>query len=137
MQNLSREPLSLETRYVRMIVESEQAPWKDNLLASAAQWILLAGYLVLPGTFTSLEKSNSVNQTLGDNEAGEAILSTIQHPPLLALAVFLFILGATMIGWLFWEYRGNYIWLVHRLFMYAEVHSGKQFMLTGGQINPS
>jgi hypothetical protein len=50
---------SLETRYVRMIVESDEIPWKYNVLASAANWILLAGYLVVPGTFTSLQKSDT------------------------------------------------------------------------------
>ncbi|KAJ5084787.1 hypothetical protein NUU61_009366 [Penicillium alfredii] len=105
------------TRYVRMVVESDQIPWKHNVLASAAHWVLLAGYLVIPGTFTSLQKSDSLNGTLGSSEAGEVILKTIQNPPLLAMACVLFLLGSMAMGWLFWKYRDNYIWLLNRLFL--------------------
>jgi hypothetical protein len=108
---------SLETPYVRMIVESNEVPWKFNLLASAANWILLAGYLVVPGTFTSLQKSDTLSDDLANNVAGDALLNTIQNPPLLAISCIFFVLGSVLIGWLFLEYKGNYIWLINRLFM--------------------
>jgi hypothetical protein len=108
---------SLETRYVRMIVESNEIPWKFNALASAANWILLAGYLVVPGTFTSLQKSDTLSDDLAKNVAGNVLLNTIQNPPLLAISCLFFVLGSVLIGWLFSEYKGNYIWLINRLFM--------------------
>ncbi|KAJ6070723.1 hypothetical protein N7467_012042 [Penicillium canescens] len=108
---------SLETRYVRMIVESDEIPWKYNVLASAANWTLLAGYLVVPGTFTSLQKSDTLSDDLANNVAGDALLNTIQNPPLLAISCLFFVLGSVLIGWLFLEYKGNYIWLTNRLFI--------------------
>lgn len=106
-----------ESSYVRMILEADGIAWQDNVLASTAHWILLAGYLVIPGTFTSLQKSDTVRNDLAENKTGEWILNTIQNPPLLAIACVLFISGLAIIGWLFWEYRGNYIWLINRIFM--------------------
>jgi hypothetical protein len=89
---------SLETPYVRMIVESNEVPWKFNLLASAANWILLAGYLVVPGTFTSLQKSDTLSDDLANNVAGDALLNTIQNPPLLAISCIFFVLGSVLIS---------------------------------------
>ncbi|KAJ5883440.1 uncharacterized protein N7473_010326 [Penicillium subrubescens] len=114
---ISYEPL--ETRYVRMILEADKAPWQYNLLASGAHWVLLAGYLVIPGTFTSLQKSDTLHNTLSDNEAGEIILKSIQNPPLLALASVFFVVGLALLGRLYYEYRSNYIWLINRIFMYV------------------
>lgn len=113
----SYEPL--ETCYVRMILEADKIPWQHNLLASGAHWVLLAGYLVVPGTFTSLQASATLHNTLSDNEAGEVILNRIQNPPLLALACVLFVVGLTLMGWLYHEYRSNYIWLINRIFMWV------------------
>lgn len=107
----------LETPYVRMIVEADEIAWEYNILASGANWVLLAGYLVVPGTFTSLQKSNTVNDSLSKNTAGSAILNTIQNPPLLAISCVLFVLGTAIMGWLFNRHSTNYIWLANRLFM--------------------
>ncbi|KAJ6168715.1 hypothetical protein N7497_001558 [Penicillium chrysogenum] len=96
-----------ESSYMRMIMEADEISWQDNVLASTAHWILLAGYLVIPGTFTSLQKSDTIHNGLADNEAGEWILNTIQNPPLLATACVLFVSGLAIMSWLFWEYRGE------------------------------
>lgn len=108
---------SFETRYIRMIVEADEVPWQYNLLASAAHWILLAGYLVVPGTFTSLQKSDTVSKDFVESEAGEMILDKIQNPPLLAIACCLFVAGLIIMAKLFWNHRDNYIWLINRIFM--------------------
>ncbi|KAJ5593511.1 hypothetical protein N7537_010415 [Penicillium hordei] len=90
-----------ETSYTRMLKEEAQMNWIYNLLASGANWVLLAGYLVIPGTFTSLKKSNSVEKTLEKNNAGRVLLNTIQNPPLLVFSCLFLITGATVLGWLF------------------------------------
>ncbi|KAH1607625.1 hypothetical protein KXX21_005130 [Aspergillus fumigatus] len=105
------------SRYVQMLLDVDHMPWIYNVIASVAQWILLAGYLVVPGTFTSLQRSNKIEQALGDNGTGTAILGTIQNPPLLAIACVLFTIGAALLAWLYWEWRENYIWLVSRIFI--------------------
>lgn len=103
------------SRYVQMLLDVDHMPWIYNVIASVAQWTLLAGYLVVPGTFTSLQRSDKI-EPLGDISTGKAILGTIQNPPLLAIACFLFSIGASLLFWLYWEWRENYIWLVSRIF---------------------
>ncbi|PYH98940.1 hypothetical protein BO71DRAFT_2276 [Aspergillus ellipticus CBS 707.79] len=56
--------------------------------------MLLAGYLVLPGTFTSLQDSQILEDSLKATATGQKILSTIQNPPLLAIAGFFLVSGA-------------------------------------------
>ncbi|KAB8239021.1 uncharacterized protein BDW43DRAFT_305906 [Aspergillus alliaceus] len=65
----------IETRYVRMLLELDYIPWFYNTSASAAHWALLAGYLVIPGTFTSLQKSDFLTEGLETNRTGKAILN--------------------------------------------------------------
>lgn len=49
-----------------------------NMAASFATWILLAGFVLFPGTFTSLQEA----QGEGLGGAGSAILEAVQHVPL-------------------------------------------------------
>ncbi|KAJ5639158.1 uncharacterized protein N7484_007020 [Penicillium longicatenatum] len=105
------------TRYVRMVVASDQVPWELNVLASAAHWILLAGYLVIPGTFTSLSKSSTVQSELGTTDAGEALLKTVQNPPILVIGCIFFVIGTGISLLLYRINRENYIWLINRLFL--------------------
>ncbi|OJJ83482.1 uncharacterized protein ASPGLDRAFT_48030 [Aspergillus glaucus CBS 516.65] len=75
---------SIETRYEQMLLD--EVPWYLNLVAEFAHWALLAGYLVIPGTFTSLQKSDALKKSLDKTEAGKAILNTIQNSPLVVTA---------------------------------------------------
>ncbi|KAF7588274.1 hypothetical protein BBP40_005928 [Aspergillus hancockii] len=120
----------LNTRYLEMLVELDNMWWVYNLAASIAHWVLLAGYLVIPGTFTSLGRSNEVEKTLQGNGAGEAILGTIQNPPLLVIACLFFAAGVLIFSWLYWEMKTNYIWLVSRIFMPASMNAAAGLLTT-------
>jgi hypothetical protein len=115
---LGPEVSTAHSRYIQMLLEVDHMPWFYNVIASVAHWVLLAGYLVVPGTFTSLQRSGKIEQALADNGTGKAILGTIQNPPLLAIACVLFAAGVALLAWLSWEWRENYIWLVSRIFTY-------------------
>ncbi|KAL2801857.1 hypothetical protein BJX63DRAFT_441766 [Aspergillus granulosus] len=109
--------LTVETEYVRMLLELQNIHWMYNSAASLANWMLLAGYLVIPGTFTSLQKSDSIEDKLSHNHAEKAILETIQNPPLVAIAWSLLGIGIGIIFVLFRRWRRNYLWLINRLFI--------------------
>lgn len=47
-QYLARVP-SVQTRYMEMLLHLDKIPRLDNILASVFTWILLAGFLVIPG----------------------------------------------------------------------------------------
>ncbi|CAG8902296.1 unnamed protein product [Penicillium egyptiacum] len=116
-----REPVrgsqSIQTLYAQMIIDFYCTPWRYNVLASTANWVLLAGYLVIPGTFTSLQKSKSLEHKLDANDTGKTILDTIQNPPILGIACSFLILGAVGMGALGWDRRHNYVWLIDRMFI--------------------
>lgn len=104
------------TRYMAMLLEVEYIPLSHKFLAGLFHWMLLAGYLVIPGTFTSLQKSDAIKSALNGSGVEEAILHTIQNPPLLAIACSLLSVGVAGMIWLGWQWRHNYIWLLNYLF---------------------
>lgn len=111
--------LTVETEYVGMLLELHSIHWIYNFAASFANWMLLAGYLVIPGTFTSLQKSDSIADKLSQNRAEKAILETIQNPPLVAISWSLLGIGISIMSVLSYRWRHNYLWLINRLFMYV------------------
>ncbi|KAL3459607.1 hypothetical protein BJX64DRAFT_279113 [Aspergillus heterothallicus] len=111
----SSTTLTVETEYVRMLLELQNIHWMYNSAASLATWTLLAGYLVIPGTFTSLQQSDTVENRLFQNQGENVILKTIQNPPLVAIAWSLLAIGIGILSVLFYRWRNNYLWLINRL----------------------
>ena len=110
---LSLRPPHRLTRYSQMVLEANEIPARDNILAAASLWILLAGYIVLPGTFTSLQNSKS----LSNSEAGKVVQRAVQNAPLLGVAGICCVTGVIGICWLWHTWRQNYFWLVNKLFL--------------------
>lgn len=109
--------ISPETLYMQKMIEADRVIWEYNILASASRWILLAGYLILPGSFTNLQNSQGASHEIGQTHVGKAILIQIQNPPLISLGCLFFCVGSCGMGALYWKNQDNYIWLVNRLFM--------------------
>lgn len=107
------------TRYTEMLRQEAEVRFTYNIIASAANWILLAGYLVVPGTFTSLQHSDQVESALSHNEAGRKMLHTIHNPPLLGIACLFLVGGIAALVWLlrFNKLRSIYPWLINKIFM--------------------
>ena len=111
--------INQDTLYTQMLKEEAQMNWKYNLCAGAANWVLLAGYLVVPGTFTSLEHSDLIEHRLQGNDAGRVLLKTIQNPPLLVIACIFLVAGSLVLGRLSVKFKDSYIWLINRIFMWG------------------
>ncbi|CAG8238079.1 unnamed protein product [Penicillium salamii] len=122
----------IETTYVRMLREEAEMDISFNITVGVANWALLAGYLVIPGTFTSLQTLNQVERALQANEAGRTVLNTIQNPPLLGIACLLLVSGIGALMWLlhFPKIRGNYIWLINRLFTPLSLNAAAGLLTT-------
>ncbi|PYH40989.1 uncharacterized protein BP01DRAFT_377369 [Aspergillus saccharolyticus JOP 1030-1] len=103
----------LDTEYVHMTLEPIH--WGYNLLSSFASWVFLAGYLVVPGTFTTLE--TTIKNSSSQSTMNRRILGTIQNPPLIAISFICFLFGLAIMVFLFYRWRSNYIWLINRLFI--------------------
>jgi hypothetical protein len=60
-------PSQMDTQYVNMLLALDDIPMLHNILAKFFNWILLAGFILFPGTFTSLKNlggSGQVEQQL-------------------------------------------------------------------------
>ncbi|KAJ9609494.1 hypothetical protein H2200_005821 [Cladophialophora chaetospira] len=88
----SRRPLarmpSFQTRYMEMLLHLDEIPRIYNILASLFTWIILAGFLVVPGTFTTFKESRAFKNAdkNDDNEVTHAIVHSIANIGLLWLS---------------------------------------------------
>ncbi len=106
----------LKTKYIDMLLQLDEIPRLHNILAGVFGWLLLAGYLVLPGTFTSIRNSRVLEE--GAGKAGKVVVKAAQNLPLLWVAGFccgVASLGMVFLG-RFWY--NNYIWMTNRIIWY-------------------
>ncbi|CAG8013700.1 unnamed protein product [Penicillium salamii] len=113
-----------------MLREEAEMDWRYNLGAGVGNWILLAGYLVVLSTFTSLKTSDQVEHKLQENNAGRALLKTIQNPPLLVIACVFSILGGCLLGQLSVKFKDSYPWLINKIFMPACLNAAAGLLTT-------
>ncbi|KAF9223172.1 hypothetical protein BS17DRAFT_706724 [Gyrodon lividus] len=99
-----------QTRYMNMLLALDDIPPLFNLMASFFTWILLAGFVLFPGTFASLKSQPS-------NETEAQLLSLINQPSLYVIAWICTGIGASGMTWLWWRWKNNYIWIINRIFV--------------------
>lgn len=105
---------------VEMLLSLDTIPRLQNILASFFTWILLAGFLVFPGTFTSLD---SLGNDTNINQAAMEILRTVKHVQLLVVAGICSGVGCVGMVWLWIRYRQNYVWLLNKIFLPGSLNS--------------
>ncbi|CAK5269604.1 unnamed protein product [Mycena citricolor] len=101
----------INSPYVHMLLAVDTIPLWCNLLASFFTWILLAGFVLFPGTFSNLQQQTN----LGGIEA--FALNVIQHVSLFVIAWACTGIGAGGMIWLSYRWRGNYIWTLNKILM--------------------
>lgn len=99
-----------QTRYVNMLLALDDIPQMFNIMASFFTWILLAGFVLFPGTFTSLQQ-----QQLAGVEA--QLLDVVSNIPLYVIAWICTGIGGVGMIWLWWRWQRNYVWIVNRIFV--------------------
>jgi hypothetical protein len=104
---------------MEMLLHLDRIPRIHNILAAAFGWILLAGFLVIPGTFTSFKKSEAYRNASSDDASQIAsdILDAVDNVPLVYVSAFLSGIGALGCIWLWYRWRRNYVWLINRIFL--------------------
>ncbi|KAI0134074.1 hypothetical protein BJ170DRAFT_678989 [Xylariales sp. AK1849] len=113
---IQRGNTSFQTRYMEMLLSLDTIPRMHNIYASFFSWILLAGFVVFPGTFTSIEDL-STETDVQVVTAASTVLNSVKNVPLLVIAAVCCGVGATGMGWLAIRWRRNYVWLLNRLFL--------------------
>lgn len=122
-ENLSkpRKPINpaVQTRWVDILLEAERVPTAHNVAASAGTWLLLAGYLVFPGTFTSLREAAWIHDLEGMGRSGVLMHRAVQNVPLLGLGAVSCVAGTGSCGLLWWRWRSNLLWPTEHIFLYV------------------
>ena len=98
-----------------MLLEVDTVSAVHNMLAGVSSWLLLAGFVSLPSTFTSVINSRAL-QT-GAGKAGKIVVRVAQNVPLLAVAGACCAIGGLGMSCFWWIYQNNYVWLINRIFL--------------------
>lgn len=104
---------------MEMLLHLDRIPRLHNILAASFGWILLAGFLIIPGTFTSFKETEAYENASGDDASRLAsqILKAIDNVPLLYVSAISSGVGALGCLWLWYRWRRNYVWLINRIFL--------------------
>ncbi|OCK75346.1 hypothetical protein K432DRAFT_337610 [Lepidopterella palustris CBS 459.81] len=113
-----------------MLLQLDHIPQSHNIFAFISTYILLAGYIVFPGTFTSIRNSGTIEGVAGKSHAGETAFRAVQHVPLLVIAAVCCFAGVLGTCFLWWTYQYNYIWLRQKLFLPALTNSATGLFTT-------
>jgi hypothetical protein len=88
-----------------------------DILATVSARLLLAGYLVFPGTFTSLRTSAAVQGAAAESEAGTMVYHSVQNVSLLGVAAICCVAGILGMSYEWRKWGDNFEWLLQRLFL--------------------
>ncbi|PTB40413.1 hypothetical protein M441DRAFT_70211 [Trichoderma asperellum CBS 433.97] len=90
------------------------------IFAGFCSWLLLAGFLVSPSTYASVQHTNALDKS---GEVGKSIINAVRNVPLIYIASFA-CLGATVgLIWLWHRWRLNHIWISRYLIVPTLMHS--------------
>lgn len=108
---------TLQTRYMEMLLHLDKIPRLHNILAALFGWLLLAGFIVFPGTFTSIRDLADDPELASKSPTASAVLNQVQNIPLLVVAAISCGIGAAGLLWLSFRWRSNYVWLLNRIYL--------------------
>ncbi|KJZ68214.1 hypothetical protein HIM_12395 [Hirsutella minnesotensis 3608] len=110
-----------------MLEKVERLPFRYNLAASALSWLLLAGYLVLPSTFSSIQKSPLLEKTTLIKNSMDHLARDV---PLIVFASIFCLTALAGLLCLWWKHHDNYIWVQRRIFLPVVMNSVMGFLST-------
>jgi hypothetical protein len=118
---LQRRRTTARTRYIDMLLGLDAVKPLHNILASLFVWVLLAGYIVFPATFNSLQKPSYDDKA--NTRLKAQALATARNLPLLYVAAVACGIGIVGCLWLWWKHRSNYVWVINRIFLPSLLNS--------------
>ncbi|KAH9965333.1 hypothetical protein BC827DRAFT_849708 [Russula dissimulans] len=104
------------TPYTKMLADSDAVPLFDNILAGFFVWMLLAGFVVLPGAFNPL--NNAIN-----NSEFHQILSALHRIRKLVAGYACCSIGMIGMCYLWFRWSHNYVWLLSNIFIPGMLNS--------------
>lgn len=92
-------------------MEADGVGWWWNVPTSLLGWITLAGFLVFPSTFTSLQESDSI----GESKGGRALQDAIKRIPLFGVAIGLCAIGIGGSFAMWYCHYGKKVWILSHI----------------------
>ena len=105
--------LIMPQQYSRMVLESNEVGLRYNVAAAAACWFMLAGFFILPDTFTSIKRSTF----LSASNDGRRVQSVVKNVPLLPVAGLCYVVAIAGLGTLWRRFCTNYIWVTQHILL--------------------
>src|SRR4051812_42395787 len=93
--------------YEAKLKQSDQAPYSHTIFAAVCSWLLLAGFVFFPGTFSSAQHSDELKSLADNNKVASVAYYFVRHPPLLGLAATCIVLSLLGLSWLWFKYKTN------------------------------
>ena len=101
------------TRYHAMVLQMEQEiSLQYGMLAGSFAWLLLVGFLLSPATYTSARYVETLEKAA---LATKFSIATARNIPVIGLACAACVIATVGLGWLWWKWRHNYVWINRHL----------------------
>jgi hypothetical protein len=92
-----------------MVLESYRVPRKHTAAAAVFSYVILAGFIVLPGAFKSLDKAQP------DSQAARRVYDIAHQIPIFAISGVMCLTGLLGTIFLWHKYSDNPVWLISNL----------------------
>ncbi|KAB2577962.1 hypothetical protein DBV05_g3377 [Lasiodiplodia theobromae] len=112
-----------QTQYVDLLVRLDEIPRWHNIVCAFCSWLLLAGYLVFPATFTKVQARVETEVDGRDDVVTVFVAGAVKNVGLLWVAGACCVVGAAGLAWLWVRHWWHYIWLVNRVFLPGTTNS--------------
>jgi hypothetical protein len=93
--------------YTSMLIQQEQIPWSQSLLAGIFSWMFLAASFMFPGSYLTSPYATAVS----------GAIRPVTRASFLVLAAVCFGIGLSGQGYLWYRWRKNYVWISNKLFL--------------------
>ncbi|KAK0658924.1 hypothetical protein QBC41DRAFT_369073 [Cercophora samala] len=118
-----------QTPYMSILLSLDKIPRLHNILSTLFLFLLLAGYVIIPGSFTALSRppldpSSAIPVNLGSNTTPDKKLLLSKANTATMVIGFVFIIVGTFgTAWLGLKWRRNYVWLLNKLYLPLVMYS--------------
>lgn len=111
-----------QTPYMNMLLSLDRIPRMHNILVAVFVWVLLAGFVIIPGCFTSArnkqEGEDTVQIPVGAGGAdGKKLSLTPANTAAMVIGFVCIVAGLFGSAWLALRWRRNYVWLLNKLYL--------------------
>ncbi|KAK4178356.1 hypothetical protein QBC36DRAFT_234624 [Triangularia setosa] len=118
-----------QTPYMSILLSLDKIPRLHNILSTLFLFLLLAGYVIIPGSFTALSRppldpDSAIPINLGSNTTPDKkLLLTRANTATMVIGFVFIIIGTFGTAWLGLKWRRNYVWLLNKLYLPLVMYS--------------